>query len=69
MKHTKNAIKDAIEKSAARLFEDSGQVTQPKLYLTQKQYDSDPELWKKILRQRGLPEDAIEIIPAVFEVK
>lgn len=50
-----------------RSMENSWQ--QEKLFLTQKQYDLDPEGWKKLLEQRGLSEDSIEIIPAVFDMK
>lgn len=69
MKYTKAKIKEAIEQSAAELFEQAGQPQREKLFLTQKQYDLDPEGWKKLLRQLGLSEDSIEIIPAVFDVK
>ena len=69
MKYTKAKIKEAIEQSTAELFEKARQPQQEKLFLTQKQYDLDPEGWKKLLRQRGLSEDSIEIIPAVFDVK
>lgn len=69
MRYTKAKIKEAIEQSAAELFEQTGQPQREKLFLTQKQYDLDPEGWKKLLRQRGLSEDSIEIIPAVFDVK
>lgn len=67
MKKNKEHLQQAIENSAKRLFEDSGRLNTPKLYLTQKQYDLDPEGWKQILRDKGLPEDAIEIIPKVFK--
>lgn len=69
MRYTKAKIKEAIEQSAAELFEQAGQPQREKLFLTQKQYDLDPEGWKKLLKQRGLSEDAIEIIPAVFDIK
>lgn len=69
MKIKKERLQQAIEDGAKKLFEDSGRLSAPKLYLTQKQYDLDPEVWKQILRDRGLPENAIEIIPAVFEMK
>lgn len=69
MRYTKAKIKKAIKQSAAELFEQSGQPQQEKLFLTQKQYDLDPEGWKRLLRQRGLSEDSIEIIPAVFDIK
>lgn len=67
MKVSKERIQAAIQEGAQRLFEDSGKVPQPKLYLTKKQYDLDPEGWKKMVRQKGLPESAIEIIPDVFQ--
>lgn len=66
MRHTKEAIKQAIQDSTRQLFEDSGLLGQPKLYLTRKQYELDPEGWAKVLRQKGLPDDAIEFIPEVF---
>lgn len=69
MKIKKEQMQAAIQDACKTLFEDSGQITQSKLYLTQKQYDLDPEGWKKLLKQRGLPEDAIEIIPAVFDIR
>lgn len=69
MRYTKAKIKEAIEQSSATLFEKSRPAQQEKLYLTQKQYEFDPEGWKKLLKQRGLSEDSIEIIPAVFDIK
>ena len=69
MSYIKAKIKEAIKQSAAELFEQSAQPQQEKLFLTQKQYDLDPEGWKKLLKQRGLSEDSIEIIPAVFDIK
>ena len=69
MKIKKERLQAAIQDACKTLFEESIILSEEKLYLTQKQYDLDPEGWRRILRQRGLPEDAIEIIPAVFEVK
>lgn len=69
MRYTKAKIKEAIEQSAATLFEQGGQPQREKLFLTQKQYNFDPEGWKKLLEQLGLSEDSIEIIPAVFDIK
>ena len=56
MRYSKAKIKEAIKQSAAELFEQSAQPQQEKLFLTQKQYDLDPE-------------DSIEIIPAVFDIR
>ena len=67
MRIKKERIRQAIEKSAKQLFEESIILAPEKLYLTKTQYELDPEGWKKILRQRGLPADAIEIIPEVFK--
>lgn len=68
-KRHKKQLKKAIEDSASRLFKDSGRLTVPKLYLTERQYESDPDGWHDVLRQRGLPEDAIVIVPEVFRDK
>lgn len=68
-KYYKEKLKEAIEKAAAKMFHDSGQPKERCLYLTQKQYEIDPDGWHDVLRQRGLPEDAIKIIPSVFDTK
>lgn len=65
-KRYKKQLKKAIEDSASRMFEDLGRLNVPKLYLTERQYELDPDGWHDVLRQRGLPDDAIVIIPEVF---
>lgn len=66
MKIKKERLHAAIEESAKHLFEESGDIKKEKLYLTRRQYELDLEGWKKLLRQRGLPDDAVEIIPEIF---
>lgn len=68
-KNYRNKLKKAIEQAAERLLRDSGHPKERYLYLTKKQYESDPDGWHDVLRQRGLPEDAIKIIPSVFDTK
>lgn len=65
----KNRLKKAIEQAGKRLLYDTAQPKERYLYLTRKQYESDPDGWHDVLRQRGLPEDAIKIIPSVFDTK
>lgn len=43
MRYTKAKIKEAIEQSAAELFEQAGQSQREKLFLTHKQYSLDPK--------------------------
>lgn len=66
-KNYKDKLKKAIEQAAERLLRDSSQPKERYLYLTRKQYESDPDGWHDVLRQRGLPENAIIIIPEVFK--
>ena len=68
-RYYKNRIKKAIEQAAKRLLYDSKQPKERYLYLTKEQYEIDPDGWHDVLRQRGLPEDAIKIIPSVFDMK
>lgn len=65
-RYYKEKLKEAIEQASERLLRDSSQPKERYLYLTKKQYESDPDGWHDVLRQRGLPEDAIIIIPEVF---
>lgn len=65
----KNRIKKAIEQAAKRLLYDTEQPKERYLYLTSEQYESDPDGWHDVLRQHGLPEDAIVFIPDSFEEK
>ena len=66
-KYHKDKLKKAIEQASERLLRDSGQPKERYLYLTKKQYESDPDGWHDVLRQRGLPDDAIVFIPDVFK--
>lgn len=68
-RYYKNRLKKAIEQAAERLLYDTEQPKERYLYLTKKQYESDPDGWHDVLRQRGLPDDAIKIIPSVFDEK
>ena len=68
-RYYKNRLKKAIEHAAKRLLYDSKQPKERYLYLTKEQYEIDPDGWHDVLRQRGLPEDAIKIIPSVFDTK
>ena len=68
-KSYKKKLKKALEQAAERLFHDTGQPKETYLYLTKKQYESDPDGWHDVLKQRGLPEDAIKIIPSAFDTK
>ena len=68
-RYYKNRIKKAIEQAAKRLLYDSKQPKERYLYLTKEQYEIDPDGWHDVLRQRGLPEGAIKIIPSVFDMK
>lgn len=65
-KRYKEQLKSAIENASARLLLDTGQPKEKYLYLTRKQYESDPDGWHDVLRQRGLPDDAIVFIPDSF---
>ena len=68
-RYYKEKLKKAIEKAAGRWFQDSNQPKEEHLYLTRKQYEVDPDGWHDVLRQRGLPDDAIVFIPDVFDAK
>lgn len=68
-KYHKEKLKKAIVQASRRLFGETCQPKETHLYLTRKQYESDPDGWHDVLRQRGLPEDAIIIIPSVFDTK
>lgn len=67
MKIKKERLQQAIQQQAERLFEETSTLREEKLFLTKSQYELDPEGWKKLIRQRGLPDTAIEIIPEVFK--
>lgn len=66
-KRYKEQLKRAIENASARLLRNTGQPKEKYLYLTRKQYDIDPDGWHDVLRQRGLPDDAIVFIPDSFK--
>ena len=68
-KRYKEQLRKAIEQASERLFHDAGQPKKTYLYLTKKQYESDPDGWHEMLRQRGLPDDSIMIVPSVFDTK
>ena len=68
-KYYKNKLKKALEEAAAGMFHDPGKPKEVHLFLTRKQYESDPDGWHDVLRQRGLPDDAIIIVPSVFDTK
>lgn len=65
-KRYKEQFKRAIENASARLLHDTGQSKERYLYLTRKQYEIDPDGWHDVLRQHGLPDDAIVFIPDSF---
>ena len=65
----KEKLKKAIEQAAKRLLYDSKQPKERYLYLTTEQYEIDPDGWHDVLKQRGLPDDAIVFIPDSFEEK
>lgn len=65
----KAKIQKAIQEAANRLLRKQVEMPPRKLYLTKKQYECDPDGWHDVLRQRGLPDDAIVIIPEVFRDK
>lgn len=68
-KYYKDELKKAIKQAGERLLHDSRQPEERYLYLTRKQYEIDPDGWHDVLRQRGLPDDAIVFIPEVFDTK
>lgn len=57
------AIDRAINHASGRMF----YYPEQHLYLTRKQYEIDPDGWHDVLRQRGLPDDAIIFIPEIFK--
>lgn len=62
----KAKIQKAIQEAANRFFHTKVEPHPRKLYLTKRQYECDPDGWHDVLRQSGLPDDAIVIIPEVF---
>lgn len=59
----KAALIRGIQKAAEGVLEATAVPTAPYLFLTQRQYNLDPEGWKARLRDAGAPEDHIIIIP------
>lgn len=59
----KSALIMGIQTAAKKALEATAVPTAPYLFLTQKQYNLDPEGWKAQLRAAGAPEDHIVIIP------
>lgn len=64
MKKHEKSIPELIEKEIQRLREPQ-QIAEPHLYLTKRQYEDDPTGWHDVLRNFGLPDDAIIIIPDI----
>lgn len=58
----KEKLEKAINHASGRMFYNPEQH----LYLTRKQYEIDPDGWHDVLRQHGLPDDAIVFIPDSF---
>ena len=50
-----NIKPESLIKAAKLLLYDSEQPKERYLYLTKEQYESDPDGWHDVLRQRGLP--------------
>lgn len=59
----KSALIQGIQKATKGVLEATAVPTAPYLFLTQRQYNLDPEGWKARLRDAGAPEDHIIIIP------
>lgn len=59
----KSALIMGIQTAAKKVLESTAVPTAPYLFLTQRQYNLDPEGWKARLRDAGAPEDHIIIIP------
>jgi hypothetical protein len=62
-------MKRAFEQALARMPYDTDKPKKVHLFLTKKQYESDPEWWHDVLRRRGLSDDTIVIVPSVFDTK
>lgn len=59
----KSALIQGIQKATKNSLAATAVPTAPYLFLTQRQYNLDPESWKAQLRAAGAPEDYIIIIP------
>lgn len=61
--HYRAELRKAIEKTISRLHREPSTQRKTHLFLTKKQYESDPDGWHEMLRQHGLPDSAIVIVP------
>lgn len=59
----KSALIRVIQAATEEALESTAVPTAPYLFLTQRQYNLDPDGWKARLRDAGAPEDHIIIIP------
>lgn len=55
-----------IHNAVADVLTSTQKVKKPKLYLTQAQYNVDPDFWKKVIKQKGGREEDIIIVPSVI---
>ena len=58
-----------FEQAIAKMTHDTDKPKKVHLFLTKKQYESDPDWWHDVLRKRGLSDDTIIIVPSVFNTK
>lgn len=65
----KKKLKKAIDHAINHVLGRMTYEPERRLYLTRKQYEIDPDGWHDVLRQFGLPDDAIVFIPDSFEKK
>lgn len=61
--------KRALEQALVRVSHNTDKPKKVHLFLTKNQYECDPDWWHDVLRQRGLPDDAIVIVPSGFDTK
>lgn len=64
MKKHEKSIPELIDEEIQRLREPQ-RITESHLYLTKRQYEDDPAGWHTVLRNFGLSNDAIIIIPDI----
>ena len=62
----KSALILGIQSAAKKVLEATAVPTAPYLFLTQRQYNLDPEGWKARLRDAGAPEDQISWCHPLF---
>lgn len=60
---SKEQFLEALNNESIKLYQEGTVISEPHLYLTQAQYDEDPEFWKRMLRVYNLPETNVIIIP------